>query len=267
MADTARSRILWMRKVHPVVDPASVRGELECLVRITNTGTATWTADDYEVRAHLDLADGRYVEDPVVNGATLTETVAPSASLDMVISILSEPDTADVTSAALFHPDTLVTVDVVFQGATWLGEDGGALVGQCYLRDAVRDRPVDVEAAASRLGLRDTVPATATVPTSGDEQDVLFRQLEDGRTLYLLGLMLSTTEGTQQFVLYGRPSGGSEAEVARYRVSASSSMAVDLRKRRLNTGDQYRLAVTPNPDSGIVSASLDFIELPWEEQL
>lgn len=267
MAAAARVRVLWVRKVHPVDIPGGVRGKLEVGVRVTNTGTDTWESPDFTIRGHLDLADGRYIQDPAVEGITFLDPVAPDASLDHTIAFLSEPATAGVTSAQLFHPDTLVTVDVVQEGVAWLGESDGALVGQAYVRDAIRDRPVDVESAATRAGYRDVDHAKVAVPLSGSPLDVLFRQVPTGRTLYLLGLVLSATGAAQTLVLYQRPAGSAEEVVGEYRVPADQSVPIDLRMRMVAEADQYRLAVTPNPDGGQAIASLELVELPWAEQL
>lgn len=270
MADVARTSIRWLRKRAPVTTVGGVRGLLEVGVRVTNAGTVDWTASPpWQVRGHVFAAGGAYYQDPVMMGVILPDPVPAGGSVDMVVTFVSHPDTPGLEPSELFHPDTLVVVDVVHETVEWLGENPGGTVGQRYVRDSIRDvlsgQAFDVDLA--RLGgYYQPERGSITVPTSGEPLDLIFEAVASGATHYLLAVTLSATGAAQRLSFRRTPVGGAEESLEDWIVSATTpNQPYDLRHRRADPGDQYRIVVLPNPAGGTVSAMLERIVLPWEE--
>jgi len=274
MADLAYTRILWMRKRHPVDIPGGVRGKLDCLVEITNGGSppggATWTSPTYHIRGHLQLADGRYIQDPAMEAIDLPSSIAMGATFQHQVTFLSEPLTPGVTSAQLFDPDTLIVVDVVNEGVAWLGGTPPGYVGQMYIRDGLRDQNSDGDflQASTRRHMRDQAFNVSAVPTSGLEQDVIFFQIPSDRTVYLENLEVTATGGDETVHIYLKREGSPEIFFRRVRVPQTQSYFASLNLLRLDQGDWIRVAVQPNPNEdpgGEISVHVNFVSFPWEE--
>lgn len=263
MADLSKATIRWMRKTHPVGD---VNGALEVGVRLTNIGTdpaSTWDVPDYVVRAHVYAADGTYFENPTVEGESFTDAVVVGATYDHTLTILAAAS-GSPTAGQLFHPDTLIAVDVYrVADATWLGVAAPGQAGQMYVQDALRDRPVAVQEPARRLRMMDAKVGTLTVPASGLESDVLFFEQVSGSTALLSEIMISTTK-TSTLDLYVKKSGVAEDLIMTLTVDQSERMS--LTDVALDPGEWIRVAVRPSSDPGEVSARLVYVNLPWEDK-
>lgn len=275
MADIARTKIRWLRKRHPVNSAdagGGARAVLEAGVRVTNAGDVDWTeSPPWQVRGHLVIAGGAYHQDPAVRGAILPDPVPAGATVDLVVEFLSDPFTAGLTPAELFHPDTLVIVDVVHEGVGWLGEEEGGSPGQRYVREAIRDTLSgdSFDGDVARACMLDRTRGDVAVPTSGPDLDVVFVQVPEGETHYVTGLTVVATGDSVQRLAFRQTRPGDPEQHAEDWVVAPDAPfpSHEFRpRRRFDPGDQYRITVAPNPDSGTVSASLERIVLPWEEE-
>ena len=264
MADLSKATIRWMRKTHPVGD---VNGALEVGVRLTNIGTdpaSTWDTPDYVVRAHVYAADGTYFENPTVEGESFVDPVAVGATADHVLTIVAAAS-GSPTASQLFHPDTLIAVDVYrVADATWLGTGAPGQAGQMYVQDALRDRlTAPVREPARRLRMMESKVGTLTVPASGLESDVLFFQQVSGATALLEEVVASVTERST-LDIYVKKTGVAEDLIMTMTLSGNERMS--LTDVTLDPGEWIRVAVRPSSTPGEASVRLVYVNLPWEDK-
>jgi hypothetical protein len=274
MADIAFTRIIWLNQRHPVDIPGGVRAKLDAHVEITNGGSppggATWTSPAYHVRGHLLLHDGRSIQDPMMEGIDLPSSIPMGATFQHTVSFLSEPATQGVTAADLLHPDTSVIVDVVREGVAWLGGNPPGDVGQMRISDGLRDRKAGLPfvETSTRQHFRTQAFNCTAVPKTGLENDILFFQVPNGKTVYLLQLALSATGGNETVNMYLLRAGNPEIFFHRFRVNKDETLPFDLKELRVDPGDWVRFAVLPNPDEedgGEITAHVEMVDFPWED--
>ena len=131
MADRADFTVNWGRRVQLPGELLS-QGGIELNFDVTNSGDVTWLGSTHYFGARILPPERSLVFGQKMQGINLPASTAPAATLSgRTLKIFGAPRTPGVTIADIFHPDTLIILDLVGPSG-WVGDP----IGSLYVRDA-----------------------------------------------------------------------------------------------------------------------------------